>query len=41
MTAVTGGLAKAVTTESMVLTHSLGKVHPIWSATLLTSVLLV
>jgi hypothetical protein len=39
MTDETGGLAKAVTTASMALTHSLGRERPILSAILLMSVL--
>jgi hypothetical protein len=40
MTAVTGGLAKAVTTASTVLTHSLGMEQATWSAMLLMNALL-
>ena len=39
MTAVTGGLARAVTTASMVLMPFLGRVRPMWSAMLLMSAL--
>jgi hypothetical protein len=41
MTVATGGLARVEIIASTGLTLSLGKVHPIWSATLLMSELLV